>query len=178
MHFKPELQDQLNDEGDCADRRSTDNPRLCHNYRCIIRNGCCVYLGWNTLAVSYICRNAFGCHCAPYHHAPGVERKRKSCLWNPHLSCKFQSHPSLRSHELTDMSLDQLSTMVALTIAALVAWVRSGNAQIHENWVLGQPGSASGIAKQIFYGFCLGILGLTGFECKFITISFDTSPQS
>lgn len=63
--------------------------------------------------------------------------------------------------------------MVALTLASFVAWMRLGNDQIHENWVSGQPGSVAAILKQIFYGFCLGILGLTGFECELLTLNAE-----
>lgn len=64
--------------------------------------------------------------------------------------------------------------MVALTLASFVAWMRLGNDQIHENWVSGQPGSVAAILKQIFYGFCLGILGLTGFECEPLGTEYKT----
>ncbi|KAL5497753.1 hypothetical protein ACEPAH_2684 [Sanghuangporus vaninii] len=59
-----------------------------------------------------------------------------------------------------------MATMIGLTIAALVAWIRHGNSIIHSNWIEGQPGSSSGIAHQIFNGVCLGMLGMTGFECS------------
>ncbi|KAJ7035940.1 amino acid permease-domain-containing protein [Mycena alexandri] len=49
-----------------------------------------------------------------------------------------------------------VATMTALTIASIVHWARSGNAQLLR---------APAIARQLFNGFCLGMLGLTGIEC-------------
>ena len=59
-----------------------------------------------------------------------------------------------------------MATMTALVIAALVAWIKHGNTTIGENWYSGLPASSSGIARQIFNGVCLGMLGMTGFECE------------
>jgi hypothetical protein len=59
----------------------------------------------------------------------------------------------------------QLLTILTLVIASLVQWSRVGNAQIRENWNAGQASSARVVARQIFNGFCIGMLGLTGFEC-------------
>ena len=59
-----------------------------------------------------------------------------------------------------------MATMIALIIAAFVAWFRHGNSIIHSNWTTRQPGSAAGIVHQIFDGVCLGMLGMTGFECE------------
>ncbi|KAJ7624780.1 hypothetical protein FB45DRAFT_869659 [Roridomyces roridus] len=42
---------------------------------------------------------------------------------------------------------------------------RIGNAQLQQNWHLGSTASPSSILRQIFCGFCLGMLGLTGLEC-------------
>ncbi|KAJ7748410.1 amino acid permease-domain-containing protein [Mycena metata] len=56
-------------------------------------------------------------------------------------------------------------TMTALTIASIVYWARSGNAQLQQNWIDGQAPSRAAIARQLFNGFCLGMLGLTGIEC-------------
>ncbi|KAJ3877659.1 AAAP amino acid permease [Lentinula edodes] len=56
-------------------------------------------------------------------------------------------------------------TMTILIIAGAVHWANIGNGQIIENWHNGKASSASEVAKQIFNGFCLGMLGLTGFEC-------------
>ncbi|KAF7375410.1 Aaap amino acid permease [Mycena sanguinolenta] len=58
-----------------------------------------------------------------------------------------------------------VGTMVALTIAASVHWARTGNAQLQRNWAEGQPPTRTAIAHQLFNGFCLGMLGLTGVEC-------------
>ncbi|KAK7045022.1 Aaap amino acid permease [Favolaschia claudopus] len=58
-----------------------------------------------------------------------------------------------------------LGTMVALGIVGCVHWGKTGNAQLSENWRVGQPGSRMGVVRQLFNGFCLGMLGLTGIEC-------------
>lgn len=55
--------------------------------------------------------------------------------------------------------------MVVLIVASTVAWARAGNTQLRENWIAGQAPSSLGIARQIFNGICIGMLGLTGFEC-------------
>ena len=61
----------------------------------------------------------------------------------------------------------QLLTMLGLATASIVAWASTGNLQLRENWVAGQAGlsSAASILKQAFKGVCIGMLGLTGFEC-------------
>ncbi|TDL27804.1 hypothetical protein BD410DRAFT_893978 [Rickenella mellea] len=56
-------------------------------------------------------------------------------------------------------------TMTILCVTTLVAWMRAGNSQLHDNWISAQPGSASAVARQVFNGICIGMLGLTGFEC-------------
>lgn len=60
-------------------------------------------------------------------------------------------------------------TMTALVLASVVHWVRTGNGQLKSNWAQGMTENAgtsiSGILKQVYYGVCLGMLGLTGFEC-------------
>ncbi|KAJ4483760.1 AAAP amino acid permease [Lentinula aciculospora] len=56
-------------------------------------------------------------------------------------------------------------TMTILIIAGAVHWATIGNGQIIENWHGGKASSASEVIRQIFNGFCLGMLGLTGFEC-------------
>ncbi|KIM82858.1 hypothetical protein PILCRDRAFT_820149 [Piloderma croceum F 1598] len=55
--------------------------------------------------------------------------------------------------------------MLVLAIASVIAWGRAGNAQLRENWAAGQATSAPEVAHQIFNGICIGMLGLTGFEC-------------
>ncbi|KAF7335637.1 Aaap amino acid permease [Mycena venus] len=58
-----------------------------------------------------------------------------------------------------------IATMIALAIASTVYWARLGNVQLRHNWADGQPSTHAAIARQLFNGFCLGMLGLTGFEC-------------
>ncbi|KAJ7439001.1 amino acid permease-domain-containing protein [Mycena latifolia] len=58
-----------------------------------------------------------------------------------------------------------VATIAALGIAASVHWAQTGNTQLRTNWAAGQAPSASAIARQLFDGFCLGMLGLTGIEC-------------
>jgi hypothetical protein len=68
----------------------------------------------------------------------------------------------------------QLLTMTVLAIVSIVHWVKHGNSQIHENWVQHVSGlSGSKIIRQIFDGMCLGLLGLTGFECELVEIEFE-----
>ena len=64
-----------------------------------------------------------------------------------------------------DVSVIQMLTMLVLATASIVAWGRGGNAQLRDNWAAGQAISARNVAKQIFDGICIGMLGLTGFEC-------------
>ncbi|KDQ56708.1 hypothetical protein JAAARDRAFT_157891 [Jaapia argillacea MUCL 33604] len=56
-------------------------------------------------------------------------------------------------------------TMMVLLTASAVHWGRHGNSRLKDNWIAGQASSAPRIATQIFYGVCIGMLGLTGFEC-------------
>ncbi|KAF9467230.1 amino acid permease-domain-containing protein [Collybia nuda] len=58
-----------------------------------------------------------------------------------------------------------IGTMVILMFCAILHWGRSGMGQFEENWHVGRVSSPSGVARQLFNGFCLGMLGLTGFEC-------------
>ncbi|KAJ7342876.1 amino acid permease-domain-containing protein [Mycena albidolilacea] len=58
-----------------------------------------------------------------------------------------------------------VATMTALGVASSVHWARTGNAQLRQNWRDGQPPSHAAIVRQLFNGFCLGMLGLTGIEC-------------
>ncbi|KAG1819188.1 amino acid permease-domain-containing protein [Suillus subaureus] len=56
--------------------------------------------------------------------------------------------------------------MIMLIVASVVAWGRGGMAQLSSNWSLRHVGlSPAAIARQVFNGICLGMLGLTGFEC-------------
>ena len=58
--------------------------------------------------------------------------------------------------------------MSALFIASIVAWAKMGNSQIRDNWHRGtESSSTTPIPRQIFDGICIGMLGLTGFECKY-----------
>ncbi|KAJ6545327.1 amino acid permease-domain-containing protein [Mycena capillaripes] len=57
------------------------------------------------------------------------------------------------------------ATMTALGVASSVHWARTGSAQLQRNWAAGQAPSHAAIARQLFNGFCLGMLGLTGIEC-------------
>lgn len=73
-------------------------------------------------------------------------------------------------HDGTD--LYQLVTMTVLFVASAVGWARMGNSQIRSNWDLGrQDTAASSVARQLFDGVCIGVLGLTGFECKYMLFS-------
>ena len=59
--------------------------------------------------------------------------------------------------------------MTMLIIVSSVHWGQTGVAQLKANWEHGRATtdtSASSVARQIYYGICLGMLGLTGFECK------------
>ncbi|KAJ7158011.1 amino acid permease-domain-containing protein [Mycena crocata] len=62
--------------------------------------------------------------------------------------------------------LFHLATMLALSVASSIHWVKIGPAQLQRNWADGQPPSGAAIARQLFDGFCLGMLGLTGIECS------------
>ncbi|KAI4527006.1 hypothetical protein K525DRAFT_264562 [Schizophyllum commune Loenen D] len=64
----------------------------------------------------------------------------------------------------TAVSLCGVLTMIVLIIVACVHWGHIGSTQLRENWRT-IPSEPSSIARQVFYGFCLGMLGLTGFEC-------------
>lgn len=59
--------------------------------------------------------------------------------------------------------------MAVLMICSSVHWGKIGTTQLKENWQIGQAPSSSAVASQIFNGFCLGMLGLTGFECTSTT---------
>jgi hypothetical protein len=62
--------------------------------------------------------------------------------------------------------------MVVLIITSVVHWSRMGNQQLKDNWAQSkaeQPDGA-GIARQIYYGICIGMLGLTGFECASLAL--------
>ena len=57
--------------------------------------------------------------------------------------------------------------MAVLFIASIIAWGQTGNDQLRANWHDGTQGvTARQAARQIFNGICIGVLGLTGFECE------------
>jgi hypothetical protein len=55
--------------------------------------------------------------------------------------------------------------MILLIFFSIKSWIHAGKAQLVENWRAGDVLSAGALTSQIFDGFCLGVLGLTGFEC-------------
>lgn len=60
----------------------------------------------------------------------------------------------------------QIITMLAIFLASIVAWGCQGNSQLRENWMVGRGSmSTAAMVKQVFNGICIGVLGLTGFEC-------------
>ncbi|KAK1216606.1 hypothetical protein PQX77_020726 [Marasmius sp. AFHP31] len=61
--------------------------------------------------------------------------------------------------------LVHVASMFALMVAGFIHWARIGNSQAAANWNASASQSGASIARQIFEGFCLGVLGLTGFEC-------------
>ncbi len=65
-------------------------------------------------------------------------------------------------------ALAQVGTMIVLMVASAIHWGNIGNDQLRENWVSNQASSTSKVARHIFDGWCLGMLGLTGFECWFL----------
>ncbi|KAK0205192.1 amino acid permease-domain-containing protein [Desarmillaria ectypa] len=58
-----------------------------------------------------------------------------------------------------------VGTMIVLMVASAIHWGNIGNDQLRENWVSNQASSTSEVARHVFDGWCLGMLGLTGFEC-------------
>ncbi|KAJ7688183.1 AAAP amino acid permease [Mycena rosella] len=56
-------------------------------------------------------------------------------------------------------------TMLMLGVLASVYWAKIGNTQLRQNWTQGKAPSGPAVARQLFSGFCLGMLGLTGLEC-------------
>lgn len=65
----------------------------------------------------------------------------------------------------------KILSMIMLIIASSIHWREIGTGQIRANWNLWRANtstSASGLAKQIFFGISLGMLGLTGFECTYL----------
>lgn len=64
--------------------------------------------------------------------------------------------------------------MIMLISASSYHWSQTGIGQLRSNWEQGTStgSSASSVVKQIYYGTCLGMLGLTGFECMYRFSSF------
>ncbi|KAI5454120.1 hypothetical protein NCC49_005110 [Naganishia albida] len=54
-------------------------------------------------------------------------------------------------------------TMLVLVITAVVHWARAGSQVLADNWRASPSGSGR-IARSIFNGICIGLLGVTGFE--------------
>ncbi|KAG2134799.1 amino acid permease-domain-containing protein [Suillus clintonianus] len=80
----------------------------------------------------------------------------------------FVSLSGLResSRVATGVLVMHAAVMLMLTVASVIAWGRGGTAQLSSNWSLGHVGlSPAAIARQVFNGVCIGMLGLTGFEC-------------
>jgi len=68
--------------------------------------------------------------------------------------------------------------MVMLIIASAIEWGHAGNEQLKGNWEVGKAETTSSAARQVFNGFCLGILGLTGFECERRVLPLLSKPCS
>jgi len=56
-----------------------------------------------------------------------------------------------------------LITMLTVLIASLIHWGQIGNAILIANWNYPYPEGSSAV-KMIFNGFCVGLLGVTGYE--------------
>jgi len=57
--------------------------------------------------------------------------------------------------------------MIMLVVASVIALGRGGAVQLSSNWSDRHTGLSTSIVRQIFDGVCIGMLGLTGFECEF-----------
>ena len=66
--------------------------------------------------------------------------------------------------------------MLILMIVSIIAWARNGTGQLRQNWFAGSAESAKSILKQIFDGFCISTLSLTGTECEGASTTFSFSP--
>jgi amino acid transporter len=60
-----------------------------------------------------------------------------------------------------------LITMLTLLIASFIHWGQVGNATLIANWNYPYPENSSAV-KMIFNGFCVGLLGVTGYEVGLI----------
>lgn len=67
-------------------------------------------------------------------------------------------------------------SMTVLILASSVHWSQIGIGQLKSNWENGRStgSSASSVLKQIYYGTCLGMLGLTGFECAYVVCKISS----
>ncbi|KAI7862731.1 amino acid permease-domain-containing protein [Spinellus fusiger] len=54
-------------------------------------------------------------------------------------------------------------TMAVVMVASIVMWIRQGNGVLIDNWNTPDPEGTSPL-RMIFNGFCIGLLGVTGFE--------------
>lgn len=80
------------------------------------------------------------------------------------LHVRTNFHPEdvdIRSFDLAT----QIVTMTVLVITAIVHWARTGNEVIAQNWHDDPASGAGALFRSIFFGVCIGLLGLTGFEC-------------
>jgi amino acid transporter len=56
-----------------------------------------------------------------------------------------------------------LVTMLVVLVASIIHWIQVGNATLIANWNYPYPNNSSPI-HMIFNGFCIGLLGVTGYE--------------
>jgi hypothetical protein len=56
-----------------------------------------------------------------------------------------------------------------LIVAGGVHWASIGNVNLIANWRMVNDASLWDVGRQMFHGVCIGMLGLTGFECQSIT---------
>ncbi|KAG6840422.1 hypothetical protein C0991_006816 [Blastosporella zonata] len=71
--------------------------------------------------------------------------------------------------------LFHFGTMSILIVSSCVHWGKSGSKQLRDNWHSGAAPSVRSAARDIFNGICLGMLGLTGFECASVNHVSGTS---
>ncbi|PVG04382.1 hypothetical protein CPB86DRAFT_843350 [Serendipita vermifera] len=61
------------------------------------------------------------------------------------------------------ITIIHLSTMLLLMIVSAIAWAHTGSDVLRANWAE-RPTSLHAILRDIFYGVCIGFLGVSGFE--------------
>jgi amino acid transporter len=66
-----------------------------------------------------------------------------------------------------------LITMMAVLVASIVRWVETGNDILIANWNHPYPDNTSAI-QMIFNGFCIGLLGVTGYEVCLTLVSLES----